>query len=326
MKASVAVVGGAGYIGSHAVKALARAGYRVTVIDNLSRGWREAVKWGELVVADLADRAALAGIFTPGRFDAVMDFAAFAYVGESVQKPALYYRNNVMNTLNLLEAMTAAGCDKIIFSSTCAVYGEPQALPLTEEHPHNPVNPYGWTKMMVERMMCDMAVRGDLAYVALRYFNAAGADPEGEIGERHEPETHLIPLAVYAALGRTGPLSIMGEDYPTPDGTCLRDYIHVCDLVTAHLLALERLLAGGGSAAYNLGTGEPQSVRAVIEAVGRAAGKPVPFTTAPRREGDPAALVASSALVRRELGWSPRYNDLDEIVATAWNWHLRSGA
>lgn len=326
MSATVAVVGGAGYIGAHAAKALALAGLTPLVVDNFSRGWREAVRWGEAVEIDLADRGGLEALFRSRTIDAVMHFAAFAYVGESVENPALYYRNNVANTLNLLDAMASGGCRRMIFSSTCAVYGEPLALPITEGHPLSPVNPYGWSKFMVERILADLAARGTLDYVALRYFNAAGADPEGETGERHEPETHLIPLAIRAALGRSGPLPILGVDYPTPDGTCLRDYVHVSDLADAHLVALNHLLAGGGSRVYNLGTGRAHSVREVVAAVERVSGRRVSVVPMARRLGDPSALVASPALIAGELGWRPLHEDIDRIVETAWNWHLRSGA
>lgn len=326
MKATVLVVGGAGYIGSHASKALKKAGYEVVVLDNLSRGWADFAKWGELIKVDLADRAALDALFKSRRIDAVMHFAAFAYVGESVVSPAPYYRNNIANALNLLEAMVAANCKKIVFSSTCATYGEPVELPITETHPQNPINPYGFTKLAVERMLADFDAAYGLKAIPLRYFNAAGADPDGEVGERHDPETHLVPLVIDAALGKRGEVAVFGEDYPTPDGTCVRDYIHVSDLADAHVLALEKLLAGAESRAYNLGNGAGISVREVIDEVERVGGRKVPWRMAPRREGDPAILVGSADRARTELGWKPQFPGLSGIVETAWKWHLRSGS
>lgn len=326
MAATVLVTGGAGYIGSHAAKALKNAGFTVLALDNYSRGWREAVKWGEAVEMDLSDRAGLRELFQLRKIDAVMHFAAYAYVGESVGYPALYYRNNVSNTENLLEAVVAGGSPPLVFSSSCATYGEPREIPITESHPQEPVNPYGRTKLIVERMLADFETAYGLRHVALRYFNAAGADPEGEAGERHAPETHLIPLAIHAALGKIAQLEIFGDDYPTPDGTCIRDYVHVTDLATAHVLALQKLLDGGGSRSYNLGNGTGHSVREVVAEIERVSGREVPVRVGPRRPGDPAALVGSSALIGAELGWKPEFPGLKGIAETAWNWHLRSGA
>ena len=317
---TVLVTGGAGYVGSHAAKALARAGYRPVVFDDLSRGFRKAVRWGPLVEGDLADRAALAAAFAEWRPVAVMHFAALAYVGESMSDPGLYYRANVANTLNLLEAMVAADVRRIVFSSTCATYGDPVRVPITEDHPQRPVNPYGETKLAVERMLHWFGACHGIGWGALRYFNAAGADPDGEIGENHEPETHLIPLAIDAARGGP-PLRVFGTDYPTPDGTAVRDYIHVTDLAAAHVLSLGRLLEAGGSHALNLGTGTGHSVKAVIEAVARRTNRPVPAEMAPRRAGDPPSLVADASEARKLLGWQPACSDMTTIVDTAWRWH-----
>jgi UDP-glucose-4-epimerase GalE len=319
----VLVTGGAGYIGSHACKALARAGYRVVVLDNLGAGHRWAVKWGDLVVADIADRDAVAAVENAlqryGIF-AVMHFAAFLDVGESVRAPAKYYRNNVTGALNVLEAMAAAGVKRFVFSSTCATYGEPIETPIEESHPQRPINSYGESKLAVERALPHFERAYGIHSIALRYFNAAGADPEGEIGEDHAPEIHVIPRALEAATGGAR-LQVFGDDYPTPDGTCLRDYVHVSDLADAHLKALESLVEVGKSGAYNLGTGRPTSVREIISAVERATGRPVPWTIAPRRPGDPAVLYASPHKAMADLHWRPRFTDIDTIVATAWHWH-----
>ncbi len=317
------MVGGAGYIGSHANKALAAAGYRTVVFDNLSTGHRRLARWGEFFRGDLGRPADLARCFRKYRFDAVMHFAAFAYVGESVTDPAKYYRNNVVNTLNLLNAMRSANVRRMVFSSSCAVYGVPPKLPMRENFPFEPVNPYGRTKLMAERIMADYAAAYGLKYMALRYFNAAGADPDGEAGELHAPETHLIPLVLDVAAGRRTCINVFVGDYGTPDGTCLRDYIHVTDLAQAHLLALRRLEAGGESRAFNLGNGKGFSVRQVIDAVEKVTGRRVSVKMGPRRAGDPAALVASSALIKRELGWKPRYPGLETIIAHAWNWYRK---
>ena len=318
------MVGGAGYIGSHANKALTAAGYRTVVFDNLSTGHRRLACWGEFLRGDLGRPEDLARCFRKYRFDAVMHFAAFAYVGESVTDPAKYYRNNVVNTLNLLNAMRSANVRRMVFSSSCAVYGVPPKLPMRENFPFEPVNPYGRTKLMAERIMADYAAAYGLRYMALRYFNAAGADPDGEAGELHAPETHLIPLVLDVAAGRRTCINVFGGDYPTPDGTCLRDYIHVTDLAQAHLLALRRLEAGGESRAFNLGNGKGFSVRQVIDAAEKVTGRRVQVKVGPRRAGDPAALVASSALIKRELGWKPRYPGLETIIAHAWNWYRKA--
>jgi len=315
----ILVTGGAGYVGSHACKAFREAGWDVTVFDNLSRGWREAVRWGDLIEGDLLDPAAIAGAIGAVRPDIVAHFAALAYVGESVERPELYYRVNVAGSLNLLDAMRAADVRRLIFSSTCASYGEPEALPIDESHPQAPINPYGWSKLMVERMIADAARAHGLGAVVLRYFNAAGADPEGLIGERHEPETHLIPLALHAALGGA-PIGVFGGDFPTRDGTAIRDYIHVSDLADAHVLAADHALPGQGVSVFNLGTGRGTSVAEIIAEVARQIGRPVPTRQAPRRAGDPAALVADGGRARAELGWRPSRSDLQTIVATALAW------
>jgi UDP-arabinose 4-epimerase len=324
MSQSILVTGGAGYVGSHACKALASAGYRPVVYDNLSRGHREAVRWGPLVEGDLHDRVRLGEALRAHQVSAVMHFAAFAYVGESVADPELYYRNNVGGTLALLGAMRAAGVHRIVFSSTCAVYGVPEMLPIRETTAKAPLNPYGDTKLAIERALNWYAAAYGMRYIALRYFNAGGADPDGEIGEDHQPETHLIPLVLRAALGRAGPIEIYGTDYPTPDGTAIRDYIHVSDLADAHLRALSHLAAGGDSAALNLGTGKGSSVREMIAAVERIGGRKVPHREVARRPGDPPELVADPALARAQLGWQPRHSDLDTIIGTALAWETRS--
>ncbi len=318
----VLVVGGAGYIGSHMVKALLGAGYQVAVLDNLSTGYADAVIGVELIEGDLADQAFVRGVLADG-FEAVMHFASYIQVGESVHQPAKYYRNNVVHTQNLLDAMVECGVRRLVFSSTAAIFGEPVQVPIDEDHPKAPTNPYGRTKWMVEQMLGDYDRAYGLKSACLRYFNAAGADPEGQLGERHDPETHLIPLILQAASGRRPAISVFGTDYDTPDGTCIRDYIHVSDLCDAHLLALDWLQAGEKSAAFNLGNGQGFSVNEVIEASRRATGKEIPVTYAPRREGDPARLVADSTKIMRELGWRPRFGDLDSIVKHAWQWELR---
>jgi UDP-glucose-4-epimerase GalE len=322
MSKSILVTGGAGYVGSHACKVLAGAGYRPVIYDNLSRGHAEAVRWGPLVEGDLHDHDKLVAALRSHEIAAVMHFAAFAYVGESVGEPDLYYRNNVGGTLALLAAMREAGVGTIVFSSTCAVYGVPDKVPIGESTAKAPLNPYGETKLVIEQALHWYGGAYGLRYAALRYFNAAGADPGGEIGEDHDPETHLIPRVLRAALGRGDPVEIYGTDYPTPDGTAIRDYIHVTDLADAHVRALGHL-ERGGSIALNLGTGQGASVREVIAAVERVAGRPVPQREAPRRPGDPPELVADPALARERLGWQPRYSDLDTIVATALAWENR---
>jgi UDP-arabinose 4-epimerase len=323
---NILVTGGAGYIGSHAAKALARAGYRPVTYDNMVYGNRWAVNWGPFIEADIADRAALLETFKGYRIEAVMHFAAFAYVGESMEKPEIYFRNNVAGTLNLLDAMREAGIRHFVFSSTCATYGMPERMPITEETPRAPVNPYGESKLMVERLLHWFGLAHGLKSVALRYFNASGADPDGEIGEDHEPETHLIPLILDAALGKRAHIDIYGTDYPTPDGTAIRDYIHVTDLAEAHVKALDYLLGGGASAVFNLGTGVGHSVREVIAAAERAAGRPVPRREVARRPGDPPVLVADPSRANAALGWIPMHSDIDTVVKTAWAWHTAGAA
>jgi UDP-glucose-4-epimerase GalE len=317
---AVLVTGGAGYIGSHAAKALHRAGYRVVVYDNFVAGHRGAVKYGELVTGDITDLALLRRTFRHHEIAAVMHFAAFLDVGESVREPAKYYRNNVGGALTVLEAMAAEGVKHFVFSSTCATYGEPIETPIAETHPQNPINSYGESKLAVERALPHFALAYGMRWVALRYFNASGADPDGEIGEDHSPEIHVIPRAIEAAIGGRG-LTVFGDDYPTPDGTCLRDYIHVADLADAHVKALEAIVETGKSGAYNLGTGHPHSVREVIDTVQRVTGRTVPWTLGPRRPGDPAVLYAAPHKAQAELHWKPRFVEIDAIVRTAWEWH-----
>lgn len=314
------MTGGAGYIGSHAAKALSRAGYDVVVYDNFVAGHREAVKFGELVEGDITDVAAVSRALRDHAVFAVMHFAAFLDVGESVREPARYYRNNVGGALTVLEAMAAQSVTHFVFSSTCATYGEPIETPIAETHPQKPINAYGETKLAVERALPHFERAYNIHAVALRYFNAGGADPEGEIGEDHAPEIHIIPRAIEAATGGPG-LQVFGDDYPTPDGTCLRDYIHVADLADAHVRALETIVETGRSGAYNLGTGHPHSVKDVIDAVEKVTGRKVPWTLGPRRPGDPAVLYAAPHKAQAELHWTPRFAALDTIVGTAWNWH-----
>src|ERR1700758_303814 len=326
MSQSILVTGGAGYIGSHACKVLARAGYDPVVFDNLSRGHREAVRWGPLVEGDLANREELVAALREHRVSAVMHFAAYAYVGESVADPALYYRNNLAGTLSLLEAMRETGVDKIVFSSTRATYGVPDSVPIRESAPQLPVNPYGETKLAIERALHWYGEAYGLRWVSLRYFNAAGADLESEIGERHEPETHLVPLVLEAALGKRPQIDIYGTDYPTPDGTAIRDYIHVQDLAEAHLRALEHLRAGWQSVALNLGTGRGHSVREVIRTAETVSGKSIPWRETARRPGDPPVLIADPGLAAELLGWHAQVSDLDTIVRTALAWHVSRSA
>jgi UDP-arabinose 4-epimerase len=326
MPETVLVTGGAGYIGSHACKALARAGYVPVAYDNLGRGHSESVRWGPLVVGDLADGALVESTLRRHAVAAVMHFAAFAYVGESVKEPALYFRNNVANSLVLMEAMRNAGVGSIVFSSTCATYGIPDAMPIAETTPQRPINPYGESKLMIERMLHWLGAAHGLQYAVLRYFNAAGDDPDGEIGENHDPETHLVPLVLETALGRREAVEIFGTDYPTPDGTAIRDYIHVTDLAEAHVLALAHLRAGEGSLALNLGTGRGFSVREVIDAAERVTGHAIKRRETARRPGDPAMLVADASRAREVLAWAPRHSGLDDILATAWAWHRRHRA
>lgn len=323
---SVLVTGGAGYIGAHACKALAAAGYLPVAYDSLVYGHERAVRWGPLERGDILDRARLDAVIVRHRPVAIMHFAAFAYVGESVTDPGKYYRNNVMGSLTLLEAAHDHGIGRFVFSSTCATYGMPDRLPIGEDTPQQPINPYGASKLMVERMLADFGAAHGLRSIALRYFNAAGADPDGEIGESHDPETHLIPLVLDAAAGRRPAVTVFGTDYDTPDGTCIRDYIHVSDLADAHVRALQALEDGVPSGAYNLGNGQGYSVRQVIDAVRRITGCAVPVTLGDRRPGDPAALVADATKARDVLGWQPRLPGLDEIIRTAWAWHQKSAA
>lgn len=317
---NILVVGGAGYIGSHMVKFLHRAGHDTVTFDNLSNGHADAVLHGTLIEGELSDRRRLDEVFSSYRFDAVMHFASLIQVGESMREPARYYANNLAATLNLLEAMRESGCNNLVFSSSAAVYGKPLTAAVSEDQLPSPINPYGRTKWMAEQMMRDFAAAYGLRYAALRYFNAAGADPEGELGERHDPETHLIPLVLAASLGRLENIAVLGTDYPTPDGTCLRDYIHVWDLARAHLLAVERLIAHGECLTLNLGNGDGYSVRQVIAVVRRVTGREIPVTESPRRAGDPPVLVADARLAGELLGWRPEYPALEEIIAHAWRW------
>jgi UDP-glucose-4-epimerase GalE len=316
----VLVTGGAGYIGSHACKALARAGYRVVVFDDLSAGHRAAVRYGPLVEGDVTDTRSVREALRRYHVSAVMHFAALLDVGESVREPAKYFRNNVAGALSVLEAMTAESVRRFVFSSTCATYGEPLETPIAETHRQQPINSYGESKLAVERALPHFERGSGLKWVSLRYFNAAGADPDGDLGEDHSPEIHLIPRAIDAAVGGTR-LQVFGDDYPTPDGTCLRDYVHVSDLADAHVMALQSISRAGPSDAYNLGTGRPHSVREVISAVERITGREVPWTVAPRRAGDPSVLCAAPGKAQSALGWTPHYSELDSIVETAWVWH-----
>ena len=323
MKPHILVVGGAGYIGSHMVKRLDEAGYVPVVLDNLSGGHRSGVPAGRLVVADMGERGVLDGLFQAFDFSAVMHFASFIQVGESVAEPAKYYDNNLANTLRLLEAMVRHKVSRFIFSSTAAIFGNPHYVPIDERHPKDPVNPYGRSKLMVEQILADFDRAYQLRASCLRYFNAAGAEPDASLGECHEPETHLIPLVLQAASGRRAAIVIYGHDYATPDGTCIRDYIHVRDLCDAHLLALEALIAGGASTHYNLGNGAGYSILEVIAAVERVTGHTVAREFGPRRAGDPPSLVADSALVKAELCWQPQFADIDTIILHAWRWEQK---
>lgn len=326
MGKSILVVGGCGFIGSHMVRCLLDAGHQVVVLDDLSTGFKDSLLGCELVVGNCGDRKVLDGLFASHHFDGVLHFASFIQVGESAIDPAKYYRNNVTNTLTLIEAMKDHGVTSLIFSSTAAVFGEPEYVPINETHPLRPINPYGMSKYMVETMLQDFNRAYGLHSVSLRYFNAAGADPEARIGERHDPETHLIPLALQAVLGKRPPLKVFGRDYETLDGTCIRDYIHVDDLCDAHLLALEFLWNGGETTAFNLGNGEGFSVQQVLDTIERVTGQKVPYENAPRRSGDPARLVADSSLARKVLGWKPRYAELETIMRHAWQWEKSRSA
>jgi len=319
---TVLVTGGAGYVGSHTCKALARSGYFPVTYDNLSRGHEWAVRWGPLERGDILDKARLQAVLRQHKPLAVLHFAAFAYVGESVEQPEMYYENNVTGALTLLEAMLSEGIKQIIFSSTCATYGIPDMTPITEDHPQRPISPYGRSKLIIEQALTDCRAAYGLQSCALRYFNAAGADPESETGEDHDPEPHLIPNVLSAAAGDIDELMVFGEDYPTPDGTCIRDYIHVSDLADAHVLALQRL-GSGIDPQLNLGTGRGHSVREIIEAAEAVTRRTVPAHVTARRPGDPPTLVAGADRAREQLGWEPRYTDIKEILRTAWMWHQR---
>ncbi len=320
-KANILVAGGAGYIGSHMVKELLDSGFDVITLDNLSTGHRDMVSGGTFVKGSLSDQKLLEDLFSKKPIDAVMHFAAYSLVGDSVIAPIDYYENNFSGTLSLVAAMMRHGVKRFIFSSTAAVYGEPEYTPISESHPCRPTNPYGASKLAVERMLSDCDAAYGLKYMSLRYFNAAGADASAKIGERHVRETHLIPLVLQVALGKRPHIDILGTDYPTPDGTCLRDYVHVTDLASAHLLALSALLEGKDSALYNLGNSTGHSVRHVIEVCRNVSGKKITTKETARRAGDPAVLVADSQKIRRDLGWRPRYEDLENIVESAWRWH-----
>ncbi|MHC5909722.1 MAG: UDP-glucose 4-epimerase GalE [Nostoc sp.] len=325
-KSTILVTGGAGYIGSHTVLALKQAGYNVVILDNLVYGHRDLVErvlQVELIVGDTGDRALLDRLFKTHDIAAVMHFSAYAYVGESVTDPAKYYNNNVLGTLTLLEAMLTASVKKFVFSSTCATYGVPEFVPIPENHPQNPINPYGATKLMVERILSDFDVAYGLQSVRFRYFNAAGANPNGLLGEDHNPETHLIPLVLMTALGKRKSISIFGTDYPTPDGTCIRDYIHVNDLADAHILGLEYLLKGRDSEVFNLGNGSGFSVKEVITAAEEVTGISIPVEERDRRPGDPPILIGTSEKARTILGWKPKYPSIQDIVAHAWQWHQK---
>ena len=319
----ILVSGGAGYVGSHAVKELRKQGFQCLVLDNLVYGHSQFAKDEELIEGDTGDLKLLEKIFVQNEIEAVMHFAAYAYVGESVIDPAKYYQNNVASTLSLLKAMIKAKVNKIIFSSTCATYGNPREIPITESHPQDPINPYGATKLIVERMLRDFDQAYGLRSVIFRYFNAAGADPEGEVGEWHEPETHLIPLVLDVAGGKRDTVQIYGTDYPTPDGTCIRDYIHVTDIAHAHLLGLRELMTGKPSSVFNLGNGGGFSVREVIQTAEKVTGQKIKVVETSRRPGDPPALVGSAQKAQQVLGWKPRFPDLESILQTAWNWHQK---
>ncbi|MDY6838863.1 MAG: UDP-glucose 4-epimerase GalE [Thermodesulfobacteriota bacterium] len=321
MTGSILVVGGAGYIGSHMCKHLSKAGYEPIVLDNLIYGHEQAVKWGPLYKGPMNDSALLSKVFSDYPIEAVMHFAAFCYVGESVTSPAKYYENNVSHTLSLLKGMVEKKVRRFIFSSSCATYGQPIEIPINEEHPQSPISPYGRTKVMVEQILEDYRTAYGLESISLRYFNAAGADRGGDLGEDHRPETHLIPLVLQTALGQRPCVDIFGNDYPTADGTCVRDYIHVEDLTKAHLLALERLLNGLPGGQYNLGNGKGYSVEEVVDVARRVTGRPIATKVTARRAGDPAVLISSSRKAAEELGWHTKFPDLETIVETAWNWH-----
>ncbi len=319
----ILITGGAGYIGSHVNKELNKRGYDTVILDNLIYGHKVLVKWGEFVLGDLKNIDQIRLIFEKYNIKAVMHFAAFAYVGESVENPQKYYLNNVKNTLNLLQVMLEYDVEYFIFSSTCATYGIPQEIPIPEHHPQNPINPYGKSKLMIEKVLEDYSKAYGLKYVSLRYFNAAGADPDCEIGEWHEPETHLIPIVLDVAIGKNEAVKIFGTDYPTPDGTCIRDFIHVTDLADAHILAREYLFKGGKSQVFNLGNGNGFSVKEVIQTAKEVTKRKIKFVNWERRPGDPPVLVGSSEKAKAILGWKPKYWELSIIIETAWEWHKR---
>jgi UDP-glucose 4-epimerase len=329
IKPTILVTGGAGYIGSQTVYRLQKEGYQVIILDNLVYGHRDFVEnilQAKLIIGDIQNRVLLDELFTTYSIEAVIHFAAYAYVGESIVNPDKYYYNNVAGTLTLLEAMLAASVKKLVFSSTCATYGIPKLIPITEEHPQNPINPYGTSKLIVEKILADFDVAYGLKSVVFRYFNAAGADPSGRLGEDHTPETHLIPLMLLTALGKRESISIFGTDYPTPDGTCIRDYIHVSDLADAHALGLDYLLKGGDSEVFNLGNGNGFSVRQVIDTVSRVTGLSIKVEEYDRRPGDPPILVGSGEKAKKVLGWQPQYPNLEDILFHAWNWHQKRHA
>jgi UDP-glucose-4-epimerase GalE len=317
----VLVTGGAGYVGSHSAKLLAESGHHVVIVDNMAEGHRPAAGEIPLVVADLLDRESIVAALRDNKIEAVMHFAAFAYVGVSVREPAKYYQNNIVGSLALLDSMRAAGVNRIVFSSSCATYGIPERVPITEDHPQNPISPYGFTKFVIERALADYSHAYGLGYAALRYFNASGAAADGSIGEDHDPETHLIPLVLQVALGQRDHVEVFGTDYHTPDGTCIRDYIHVDDLAVAHVAAIEKLQPGM-ELKLNLGTGHGASVQEVIDLCREITGHPIPSRASARREGDPPALVADASAAKRELGWQARYS-MREIVESAWAWHKK---
>jgi UDP-glucose 4-epimerase len=320
---NILVTGGAGYIGSHCCKELSKKGFQPVTIDNLVYGHKNFVRWGEFFQGDVGDSAHLKKCLAQFKIDAVMHFAAYAYVGESVEDPAKYYENNLGNTIQLLHAVLDHNIKYFVFSSTCATYGNPQKTPIDEGHPLNPINPYGKTKRMIEEILQDYQNAYGLKYISLRYFNAAGADPDAEVGEDHDPETHLIPLVLDAAGGKRKSIKVFGTDYETPDGTCIRDYIHVTDLARAHILALQRLQGGADSSVYNLGNGQGFSVLEVIEHARKITGKNIAVENSGRRPGDPPVLIASNAKAVKELGWKPQYADIDDIIGTAWEWHKK---
>ncbi|MGB3300856.1 MAG: UDP-glucose 4-epimerase GalE [Phormidesmis sp.] len=325
-KPTILVTGGAGYIGAHAVLALELAGYQTVILDNLEYGHQALVERhlkAKLIIGDTTDRPLLDELFSTYNIAAVMHFAAYIAVGESVSEPAKYYRNNVYGTLNLLEAMTAANVKRLVFSSTCAIYGPPKTVPIPEDHPQNPISPYATSKLMVEKMLLDFQAAYGLQSVCFRYFNAAGADPQGRLGEDHSPETHLIPLVLFAALGKRESISIFGTDYDTRDGTCIRDYIHVCDLAAAHVKGVEYLLAGGETSFFNLGNGSGFTVKEVIEVARRVTGEEIRVVECDRRPGDPPSLVGTSDRAQKILNWTPQYPDLENIITHAWQWHQK---